>query len=163
MILDTKTLVLLSAGVISLTLIAFVVYFFNLQNPNPELKRAEVKIGNTILNVEVANTVLEKARGLSGRDGLGENEGMLFAFGEPGVQVFWMKGMKFPLDMIWIRGGKIVGFSKNVINPQPQTSLTETKTVPSPDLIDTVIEVGSGTVDRLKLNIGDAVAVNPGR
>ncbi|KKQ77521.1 MAG: hypothetical protein UT00_C0010G0013 [Parcubacteria group bacterium GW2011_GWA1_38_7] len=39
-----------------------------------------IKIGAVMLNIEVADTDDERMRGLSGRSGLGENEGMLFVF-----------------------------------------------------------------------------------
>ena len=42
------------------------------------------------------------ARGLSYRDSLCPQCGMLFVFGENGPRSFWMKDMLFPLDMIFL-------------------------------------------------------------
>ncbi len=52
--------------------------------------------------VEVAATPSTRARGLGGHAALGDLEGMLFAFETPGRYPFWMKGMDFPIDMIWL-------------------------------------------------------------
>lgn len=40
--------------------------------------------------------------GLGGRDSLASTTGMLFVFDEPSRQGFWMKDMKFPIDIIWL-------------------------------------------------------------
>jgi uncharacterized membrane protein (UPF0127 family) len=61
-----------------------------------------VIIAGVRLSVEVADTPAERGRGLSGREMLPENSGMLFVFDTPGRYGFWMYGMKFPLDIIWI-------------------------------------------------------------
>ena len=57
--------------------------------------------GETI-RVDIADTPAERERGLSGRSGLGKNEGLLFVFPEEGQYGFWMKDMLFPIDIIWI-------------------------------------------------------------
>lgn len=57
--------------------------------------------GETI-RVEVADTPAEREKGLSGRQGLGKNEGLLFVFEEEGYYGFWMKDMLFPIDILWI-------------------------------------------------------------
>ena len=57
------------------------------------------------INVLVADTPQERAVGLSGYAGLPENVGMLFVFPEPRQPSFWMKGMEFSLDLVWIREG----------------------------------------------------------
>jgi len=55
-----------------------------------------------VVTAEIAKTEEERARGLMFRDRLGENEGMLFIFEEPDFYSFWMKNMKFPIDIIWL-------------------------------------------------------------
>src|SRR5687767_6021997 len=60
--------------------------------------------------VKVADGALEHARGLSGTvpDDLGEAVGMLFVFDDQDVRNFWMNGMRYHLDVLWIKDGKIV-------------------------------------------------------
>ena len=55
-----------------------------------------------VINVEVASTPEQSERGLGYRDALAEDAGMLFDLGETKVPQFWMKGMRFPLDIVWI-------------------------------------------------------------
>ncbi|MCP9455720.1 MAG: DUF192 domain-containing protein [Nitrospira sp.] len=62
----------------------------------------------TIVQAEVADTPLKRARGLMYRDQLDKNHGMLFVFDQPQAWGFWMKNTKIPLDMIWIDAQKRV-------------------------------------------------------
>lgn len=61
-----------------------------------------ITIGNTLIKVEVRDTEAGRELGLSGRNSLEKDHGMLFVFETPGPYGFWMKDMKFALDMIWI-------------------------------------------------------------
>src|SRR3989344_3404700 len=61
----------------------------------------------TVVRADLAITGLEKTRGLSGRGGLGKNEGMLFLFDSLDRHAMWMKGMTFPIDILWIKNGKV--------------------------------------------------------
>lgn len=72
----------------------------------------EVRVGENNFVVEVADSPLLRQRGLSGRSILPSGHGMLFIFDNPGYHVFWMKEMKFNLDLVWIEGGKVVGVSQ---------------------------------------------------
>lgn len=58
------------------------------------------------VTAEVAEFEADKARGLSGRDCLNEDMGMLFPYALTGDYCFWMKDMKFPIDMIWLDNEK---------------------------------------------------------
>lgn len=65
-----------------------------------------ISIGSKKISVEVADTQQSREKGLSGRPCITENEGMLFTYDRPGQYSFWMKGMKFPIDIIWISTAK---------------------------------------------------------
>jgi uncharacterized protein len=76
---------------------------------------ARVVIGGTSVRVELADTLDERVRGLSGRESLSEGEGMLFVFPEDGRYGFWMKDMNFSIDIIWLSSaGKVVHIAENV-------------------------------------------------
>ena len=60
------------------------------------------------LSVEVADTQASRELGLSGREKMGDDEGILFVFDTPGRYGFWMKDMQFPLDIIWINQNGVV-------------------------------------------------------
>lgn len=52
--------------------------------------------------VDIALTDKQKQEGLSIKNSLNENEGMLFFLEEPSKASFWMKNMHFPIDIIWL-------------------------------------------------------------
>jgi hypothetical protein len=65
------------------------------------ISRTTVQVGERIVLAEVADTLALQTRGLSGRTGLAEGEGMLFIFEEEGSHGIWMKDMRFSIDIIW--------------------------------------------------------------
>lgn len=72
------------------------------------------------LHVEVVDTDELRTKGLSGRETLSDNEGMLFVFEEPSERhCLWMKDMVFAVDMIWLDGDKRV--LNSVVNVAPDT------------------------------------------
>lgn len=126
---------------------------------NPVTVQVPLNMGNKQLMVEVRETEAERALGLSYRTSLGENEGMVFKFDQPAPYSFWMKGMNFPLDMIWVREGKIVDISEQVPAPwSTQIEQPETRTPKEP--VDMVVEVNGGWVEKNGIRIGDSVGAN---
>jgi uncharacterized membrane protein (UPF0127 family) len=61
-----------------------------------------LKVGNKTIEVEIADTPQEWEMGLSYRDTLRENHGMLFVFPEEIRRVFWMRGCNFDIDLAYI-------------------------------------------------------------
>lgn len=61
-----------------------------------------VTIGQQHYHLEVAATEDERETGLMDRDKIGEHDGMLFLFREPGTRRFWMKNTRIPLDVIFL-------------------------------------------------------------
>ena len=110
-------------------------------------------MGGHDFSVEIADTVAFRARGLSGHAPLLENEGMLFVFRGTTSGPFWMKDMLFPIDIIWIRDGIVVGVTENAL-PMGQTGF---RLYPPPMAVDRVLEVNAHTVKRLHVIRGDEV------
>ena len=72
-------------------------------------------IGGEKVRVTIADSDATRAQGLSGKEGLAEDEGMLFVFPQDGVHGFWMKDMLFSIDILWMSSGKeIVHVEENV-------------------------------------------------
>lgn len=67
--------------------------------------------------VTVVDTPRSREKGLSGKDGLKEKEGMLFVFDKPGRYGFWMKDMLFPIDIIWINDDGLVVHLERDVRP----------------------------------------------
>ena len=64
---------------------------------------------------ELRTTEAEHAQGLSGRESVPENYGMLFVFQKPGNYGFWMKDMRIPIDILWLADdGTILGVEEAV-------------------------------------------------
>lgn len=72
------------------------------------MEEVKIRIGGKRLQVEVAYTDEEREKGLSNRESLEEDKGMLFAWDEPETIGMWMKDTLIPLDIIFIDGDLIV-------------------------------------------------------
>ncbi len=119
----------------------------------------EAIINGVTLKVEVADTNDKRSKGLGGRELLASDEGMLFIFPEVKKHQFWMKGLKFPLDFIWIRNNVVVDIIRNAQVP-PQGAQDEDLPIYLPNVeIDKVLEVNSGIVDSLNIRIGDTITL----
>lgn len=116
--------------------------------------------GRVRLRVEVAVTVEEQARGLSGRPGLPPGTGMLFAYPAPGFRSMWMLGMRFPLDFLWIRDGRIVDLFERIPPPRPGEGPI---TVSSPEPAEYILEVPAGLIRTHGLRRGDAAEIHLGQ
>lgn len=109
-----------------------------------------VSVLGHMFRVELADTDEERMLGLGGRDGLCEGCGMLFRFDAPGRYTFWMNGMRFPLDILWIRDGKIVFIAKNV--PADFAGIIR----PAAEA-NSVLEIDAGLSDQYGIMEGDDV------
>jgi uncharacterized protein len=122
--------------------------------------KSEIKINNQIIVAEVVSEAKEREQGLSGRESIGINEGMLFLFDEPGIYGFWMKGMNFPIDIIWIAGEEIVGVEENV-EPDPGAVEGQLKVYYPPGPVNKVLELKAGRAAILRAGAGDEVKIKP--
>jgi len=93
-----------------------------------QIKKTEVTIGGTTVEVEIADTQTARIQGLSGRESLAENSGMLFLWPEADYYSIWMKEMKFPIDIIWINGNQVVDFIESAVAVEGD--------VATPDMLD---------------------------
>lgn len=83
---------------------------------------AAITVGETPLEVDLAITPAEQSLGLGYRNGLEPGTGMLFVGNREEIKTFWMKGMRFCLDIIWIADGQIVGAAESVCPDPPGTA-----------------------------------------
>lgn len=121
---------------------------------NQNMLKKELKINSQTLTVEVAKTLKEQSRGLAGWADLCQNCGMLFPYPDFKTRNFWMKGMNFPLDFIWLKDGEVVGFSENI---PVLDKMGEISRVQSPSPVNQVLEVRAGWVKENNVKIGDKV------
>ncbi|TSC52444.1 MAG: hypothetical protein LiPW41_214 [Parcubacteria group bacterium LiPW_41] len=122
--------------------------------------KKEVRVNNQIIIAEVVKTDKARERGLSGRESIGVNEGMLFEYLGNEQVTFWMKDMKFPIDIVWIRDGIVIGFEQNV-DPQVGVSEDMLNRYNSPEPITQVLELQAGRAKTLRLFVGAHIVTKP--
>ncbi|MEI8130305.1 MAG: DUF192 domain-containing protein [bacterium] len=153
-------------AVFFIALFAWVYFFVHPASPNPLASTVSVvptvntpsythalRIGKTDLHVAVADTDALRTLGLSFSKPLGLDEGMIFEFPNPMPVSFWMKDMRYPLDIIWISTDKkVVGYVENF---QPNSY---PKTVSPKVLVQYVLEVPAGFVHKNGITFGSIVS-----
>ncbi|MBU0978673.1 MAG: prolipoprotein diacylglyceryl transferase family protein [Patescibacteria group bacterium] len=132
-------------------------------NPQPANNWIDHSIQSLIINqqtmkVEIVNSPESIGQGLSGRTNLG-SDGMLFIFPAIKQANFWMKDMKFDLDLIWIAQGKIVGITPNVPHPDISTPDSQLKIYTAPQPVDMVLEVPAGDSALQSWGVGDQLRI----
>jgi len=117
----------------------------------PPSNSVKIKINKTNYEIELAQTITQKSKGLSGRETLCKNCGMLFIFGFETNLPFWMKDTLIPLDMIWLdKNGKIVDIQ--TANETNSTKIYQNKTP-----AQYVLELNINDSQKLDLKIGDII------
>ncbi|MEN8780276.1 MAG: DUF192 domain-containing protein [Desulfobacterales bacterium] len=119
-----------------------------------ELPTVQVVIKGHDLTIELATTPEARSCGLSLRDSLPANRGMLFVYAEPEILTFWMKNTRMPLSIAFIdAAGRIVSIQK--MNPFPITTIYAS---PVPALY--ALEVNQGWFEENGIGVGDVVEFN---
>lgn len=112
----------------------------------------DVKIGSETFRLEIADTEAARTKGLSQRDSIGENEGMLFDFKSADDWRIWMIDMHFNLDIAWLnQSGKVIFIKENAT----PASYPEVYHASMPSWY--VIELPAGSFGRINLSVGDTL------
>jgi uncharacterized membrane protein (UPF0127 family) len=107
-----------------------------------------VFIGDAVYVVDLAVSGAERAQGLSGRPSMASDRAMLFVYEEDGSRTFWMPGMHFPLDMVWIRSDCTVdGVTELVPNPPLDTPRDQLPRYPSTGPVRFILEINAGQAE----------------
>jgi uncharacterized membrane protein (UPF0127 family) len=122
----------------------------------PQLRpRATVVLGEGMFKSQVAQTKEQRDKGLAGVDYLANDEAMLFLFDSSDKWAIWMKGMKVPLDIIWLdKDQKVVYIVKGASPDDYPKSY-----VPNDPALY-VLELPMGSVDAKKIKIGSRAIFN---
>ena len=117
-----------------------------------------VMIGDAVFSAELAVNAGERTKGLSDRDGLEPGTGMLFIFEDREVSSFWMRRMRFSLDLIWISEDcRVVDITPNVPFPKPGTSTSNLPSYRSSAPAAYNFEINAGEASEFGIRVGDAV------
>ncbi len=84
---------------------------------NDSYQRVNITVNEQVLFADVSTTNEQRTKGLTVKDALAENEAMLFVFDNEAKHRFWMKDMKFPIDIMWIGSDKTVIDIENSVQP----------------------------------------------
>lgn len=125
--------------------------FLEPEKPTPPVYFG-LAVGSAKINAEYANTLRKQLRGLSGRESLDADTGMFYTFQSPDFYTFWMRDMKFPIDIIWIGSdNRVVDITKNISpNSFPKTFTSQEKA-------QYVVEVNAGYADAHGITVGATV------
>lgn len=120
--------------------------------PQEKTSFSKIKIGDTLLDLEIADTQEKRIKGLSDRDNLRENTGLLFIFEKEGMHGIWMKNMNFPIDIAWLDKEKRIVHIEGNISPETYPKIF---TSDKPSLY--VLETESDFFSKNKIEIGHLV------
>jgi len=111
-----------------------------------------IKVDETVLEVQVADTEPRRVRGLMFQDQLPYDKGMIFVFNESGVYSLWMLNMQFSLDMIWFdEDGDIVHIEKNIPPCKTPTEIMACQSIIPSGEAKYILEVSSGFIDQFNI------------
>jgi len=101
-------------------------------------------------NVQVVKNKEEVSRGLGGINNISDKEGMLFVFDSPQKYGFWMKNMRFPIDIVWLNSDmRVIGIDENI----PIESYPKIYYPSEPVLY--VLEIKAGLSEKYGIKKGD--------
>lgn len=110
-----------------------------------------VKIDDTTLIIEVADSPDQRARGLMGRLRLAKNHGMLFVFEDSQPRNFWNQDTLIPLDVVFIDGDRVVDVKQLPKFDAAAGPVTVTSTQPARH----VVELNQGSA----VQVGDPIEI----
>ena len=117
------------------------------------MKTGSIKIGGADLNVRLATTPKQQAKGLMDVSKLPENEGMLFCYPEEKILSFWMKSTPIPLSIAFFdRNKKIIQIED--LKPNDEASIkTERPAM-------WALKVNQGWFQKNNISLGEKMILN---
>jgi uncharacterized membrane protein (UPF0127 family) len=149
--MQSKTKIKILIAVIVLVVLAILInYVFSEVVSTQWNPIKHVYVRDILVKAEAVQSEEKIEKGLAERASLEKGRGMLFEMPEDDVQRFWMKGMQFAIDIIWIENGRVTGCEKNI---QPSDS----RIFVSPTYAGHVLEVSAGFCDENGIKVNDEV------
>lgn len=144
-------------GLILIFIASVAIYQFS-KNQLSQLKpNGKVTFGKQTFNVETVKDSKAQQVGLTKYNSIKTDQGMLFVFDKPDTYSFWMKNMKFPIDIIFIKDNSVVSF---VENAKPVGADAANPPIYTPtDPADKVVEIQAGLVKKYAIKKGDTVKI----
>lgn len=140
-------------GLVGLLLLLVIAFFFT--QTSLFAKKASATIHTHTFTIDVAKTPKDKEIGLASKNTISADYGMYFPFEKSDYYAFWMKNMKFPIDIIFLKDNKIVTIFSNV--PNPASSSDNLPLYQPSDPANAVLEITAGLSDKYGFTKGDTV------
>jgi uncharacterized membrane protein (UPF0127 family) len=124
-------------------------------------KMPTAKIGDNLIKLEVAASQQEITRGLMLRESMPEDQGMVFLFHPQQKVNFWMYHTLIPLDMLFIKNGKIQKIFHDV-PPCKSEREADCPTYPGGEGMEVseVVELNAGYAKRHNVKDGDKIQLD---
>ena len=116
-----------------------------------ELPVAAISINGHPLTVELAGTPTARACGLSHRNKLSDNQGMLFIFPARELRTFWMKDTRIPLSIAFLDD------SGRILSIHLMAAMQTNERYRSLQPVRYALEVNQGWFTNRKIGVGDRV------
>ncbi len=149
--------ILFLLGLLLIVLITAAVSQNYIKNRNLFLKAPTAVIKDRVFKLYIAKTPTDQEIGLSKYNSIPKDYGMLFTFQKPGYYSFWMKKMKFPIDIIYIQKDKIVTIYQSVSPPKTENESLPIFTPEKPS--DKVLEINAGLSKKYNFKKDDKVEI----
>jgi uncharacterized membrane protein (UPF0127 family) len=104
-----------------------------------------------IFNLHIADSFFTRMRGLSRHKTLAHNDGLMIQFPFPFFWPIWMRGMQFPIDVLWLRHGKIVDMCEALLPENPYRMHFPMCCA------DACVELNMGAIQNHQLSIGSLI------
>lgn len=120
----------------------------------PHSHRFDLRVGDRVIQVQLAVTRAETTRGLMNRHEMAPDEGMLFVYPRPIQASFWMKNTPLPLDIgFFTPDGTLVEVYR--MHPHDQTSVRSRS-----NRIQFALEMNQGWFSRNRVRPGAVLDLN---
>lgn len=146
--------ILIVLALVFIILIGFVIFQIFIKNGSL-LKTPTATIKGHEFKLYIAKDPKDYQIGLSKYNKLPQDYGMLFSFEKADYYSFWMKEMKFPIDIIYMRDNQIVTIIKNA--PVPKTQYESLPVYKPTQPADEVLEVNAGISEKYNFKEKDEV------
>ena len=115
---------------------------------------ATLRFGQQTYALNIVTSKVAQERGLGDRESIARDRGMLFVFDTAAVQCFWMKDMRFPIDIIWLNSAKKVTYVAANVAPDtyPQKFCGDAST-------KYVVELNAGEAMHAGIRVGQQVSL----
>lgn len=137
--------------------IALSIMFLNRPPEFTDDATVTVRVDQAKLRADVATSREKLAKGLTDAEPLAEDEGLLFVYEEPATPRIWMKGVPFPIDIVWISGDTVTQVTAKVPPAKPGVPDDELPRYSPEGPVGKVLEVSAGWAARNSVQPGDPV------